>query len=80
MCSTHRRMIHRRIGQEKREKSKTGKWMGWEEQNMKSGKCEAKSGTVLKPRKRASKRIQTGVEVVISCIGDLSLKYFLQTS
>lgn len=53
--------------------------MGWEEQNMKSEKCEAKSGTVLKSRKRAFKCIQTGVKV-ISCLGDLSLKYFLQTS
>lgn len=74
MCSTHGRMIHRRKGQKKkREKSKTGKWMRWEEQNTKSEKYEAKSGTGLKSRKRAFKWIQRGVEV-ISCIGDLSLK------
>lgn len=54
--------------------------MGWEQQNMKSEKCEATSGMVLTSRKRAFKRIQTGLEVVISCIGDLSLKYVLQTS
>jgi len=53
--------------------------MGWEEQNMKSEKCEAKSGTVLRSSERAFKQMQTGEEV-ISCIEALSFKYFLQTS
>lgn len=48
-------------------------------ENTKSEKCEAKSGTVLKSKNKAFKLIQIGVELVLSSIGDLSLKYYLQS-